>query len=215
MSVFWFRCPYAAFVAIAMLSAACRTASLPPATVAYLPSAALAQRAPICGSAPIKPRPSDATATYFACQVDQAILPAADAVLRYPGLLAGANVEGIVELQFAVDPSGAVDTTSIVVLQSTHDLFTSAARQALRGWSWQPAMRAGVAVRQLTTYGFCFQLVTEGANKATPLCELEPRYAFRDVLRACENEQATARACTDGGCATPAPPRPRPLSRCP
>ena len=183
--------------------------------VAYLPAAALAQRAPMCGSAPIEPRPADATATYFACQVDRAILPAPGAVLRYPNLLASANVEGTVELQFAVESSGAVDTTSIVVLQSTHDLFTSEARQALRGWSWQPAVRAGVAVRQLTTYGFCFQLVTEATSTATPLCELEPRYAFRDVLRACENAQAATRTCTDGGCPTPPPPRPRPMNRCP
>lgn len=205
--MFSFRRPQAAFLALITLAAACRTA--------YLPSATLAQRAPTCGPAPIKPRAGDVTATYFACQVDRAILPPAGAVLRYPSLMAASNVEGTVEMQFAVDPHGTVDTTTIVILRSTHDLFTTAARQALRGWSWQPAMRRGVAVRQLTTYGFCFLLLNDATSTVTPSCELEPRYAPRQVLKACENAQPGTRLCTDGGCRAPSPPRPRPMSRCP
>lgn len=128
---------YPALGALALL-ATCRAASPPRPTIGLLPVTVLSQPAPVCGSAPIMPRSTDATATYFACQVDRVIVLERRAALQYPSLLASANVEGTAELQFAVDPSGTVDTTTIVVLQSTHELLTKAARQALLGSSWRP-----------------------------------------------------------------------------
>ncbi len=207
MTIVSFWNPRAALVALTILSAACRTAYLPPGTLGH--------RAPTCGVAPIGRRHGDATATYFACQVDRAVVPQSDAVLRYPALLAGAGVEGIVELQFAVDQHGAIDTTTIVILRSTHELFTRAARQSLQEWRAPPAMRRGAAVRQLTTHGFCFLLLSAATSTVKPTCELEPRYSRPGISWACENGAPSPLSCTDGGCPGPPPPRSRPMSRCP
>jgi TonB family protein len=190
---------------LSVVTIACRTA--------FLPTAMLAHLAPACGAAPIEPRQGDATPTYFRCQVDRAAVPSSALVFRYPSPLASANVEGTVALQFVVDQRGVVDPTTIVVLQSTHDLFTAAARESLRDWRAEPAQRHGAAVRQLTTQGFCFLLVAP-ASTATPSCQLDRRYPGISIARSCENAPTNSRTCTDG-CSPEPPPRPRFMNQCP
>jgi hypothetical protein len=91
---------------------ACRTPLLPSVTMGV--------PAPRCGAHPIAPSAGRGELTYFACQVDVAARSPNDRFVKYPEMLARANVEGTVELQFVVDGHGGVDSTTIVVLQSPH-----------------------------------------------------------------------------------------------
>src|SRR3954468_25033188 len=62
---------------------------------------------------------------------------------RYPESLRAAGIDGRVLVQFTVDTTGRVDMDHIVVLQSTHELFTRAVRDALAGFRFNPAQVAG------------------------------------------------------------------------
>jgi TonB family protein len=189
------------FLLLAVLG--CRTA--------YLPATALQRRAPVCGAHPIGPG-SRGSPTFFACQVDQPVRSPLNGPLAYPPLLAQSNVEGVVALQFVVDERGTVDSTTVVVLGSTHDIFTRAARNALAAWRVQPALRRGVPVRQLTTHAFCFRLLQyvkfDGAC-AEPLTRFPPSA----VSFACE-DGVTSWMSDHRGSGFIIPP-PRPGSRCP
>jgi TonB family protein len=57
---------------------------------------------------------------------------------RYPDMLRAANVEGAVVVRFSTDAKGVPDSSSIVVLTSTHDLFSGAVRKALPQWHLAP-----------------------------------------------------------------------------
>jgi hypothetical protein len=183
------------------------------ACATYLPVETLARRAPACAPNAIARRTGDKTPTYFGCQVDTPIVTPKKRQLSYPQLFADANVEGVVELQFVVDERGAIDSSTIVVLRTTHDLFTRAARTSLLAWGAKPAVRRGRAVRQLTSHGFCFRFIR--TPDVAPRCDDDlPRYGSADISRACESPRMTTH-CTDGGCREE-PQIPRfPRSRCP
>ena len=57
----------------------------------------------------------------------------------YPPMLRSANVEGEVLAQFVVDTLGRVDTTTLHILRSTHDLFSSAVKASLAEMRFTPA----------------------------------------------------------------------------
>lgn len=78
--------------------------------------------------------------------------------LRYPEMLRQAGIDGRVLLRFVVDTTGGVDPASIVVVNSTHDLFTSSARTALLGFRFRPAEVDGHRVRALAEMPFEFTL---------------------------------------------------------
>jgi len=96
---------------------------------------------------------------YFEYQVDKAASPVpGNSAPRYPDMLRTANVEGEVLAQFIVDENGAADSTSFVVLRSTHDLFTNAVRGALPSFRFHPAELNGRRVKQLVQMPFQFSL---------------------------------------------------------
>ena len=57
---------------------------------------------------------------------------------RYPEALRAAGVEGSVVVQLSTDENGVPDTTSLRVLATTNDLFSTAVRQALAKWHLSP-----------------------------------------------------------------------------
>lgn len=77
---------------------------------------------------------------------------------RYPSMLQSAGVEGDVRGQFVVDTLGRVEQGSFKAVLSTHDLFTSAVRDALARARFKPAEAGGRRVRQLVEQTFTFRI---------------------------------------------------------
>jgi protein TonB len=77
---------------------------------------------------------------------------------RYPTMLQRAGVEGSVRAQFVVDTLGRVEQGSFRALESTHDLFTAAVRDALSRARFKPAEVGGHRVRQLVEQTFTFSI---------------------------------------------------------
>ena len=77
---------------------------------------------------------------------------------RYPSLLQGAGVEGEVRAQFVVDTLGRVENGSIRILDTTHQSFAAAVRDALVRARFVPAEAGGRKVRQLVEQPFTFRL---------------------------------------------------------
>lgn len=82
---------------------------------------------------------------YLLCQVDTPARPdPRNARPRYPDLLLQAGVGGTVRVKFVVDTTGRVAPgAGFQVLASSHDIFTFAVRQAVRGWSFEPGLKSG------------------------------------------------------------------------
>jgi len=76
----------------------------------------------------------------------------------YPSMLQSAGVEGKVLAQFVVDTSGKADMSTFKVLESSHELFTQAVRQALPRYHFFPAEIGGKKVRQVVQQPFSFTL---------------------------------------------------------
>ena len=96
--------------------------------------------------------------TFFEFQVEKQVSSAGPMNLAYPDLLRSAAVEGEVLAQFVVDTTGRVDMSSFKVLKSSHDLFTTAVRQALSRARYYPAEIGGRKVKQLVQQPFNFTL---------------------------------------------------------
>ena len=77
---------------------------------------------------------------------------------RYPTMLQSAGVEGDVRAQFVVDTLGRVERGSVRVLNTTHDLFAAAVRDALGRARFTPAEAGGRKVRQLAEQVFTFRI---------------------------------------------------------
>src|SRR5690348_5033904 len=96
-------------------------------------------------------------------------------VSRYPGSAAPAypiemlkqGVQGSVMTQYVVDTTGFADTTSLKVLRSTHEDFTTAVRAALPYMRFFPAKVGSKKVRQLVEQEFSFK-IEQAATEATP-----------------------------------------------
>jgi protein TonB len=73
-------------------------------------------------------------------------------------MLRSANVEGAVLVQFVVDTLGRVDSTTVHVLKSTHDLFTNAVKDVVFRYKFRPAELAGRKVKQLVQMPFDFRV---------------------------------------------------------
>ncbi len=83
--------------------------------------------------------------------------------VRYPPALFAAGVAGSVLAEFVVDTSGKVEYESLGIVSSTHPLFSEAVRRALESARYTPAMRRGIAVRQIVQQPFDF---VAGAGKS-------------------------------------------------
>jgi TonB family protein len=77
---------------------------------------------------------------------------------RYPESLRQANVDGLVLVRFTVDTMGRIDMSSVRVVSSTHDLFSTAVRSALPGFRFKPAESGGRKVAALAEMPFEFTL---------------------------------------------------------
>jgi len=79
---------------------------------------------------------------------------------RYPMALWRSGVTGAVRLQFVVGCDGRVDSTTVVVRESTDTLFTSAAVTTIVGAEFIPAMLNGRVVSYRKEQVVRFQLST-------------------------------------------------------
>jgi protein TonB len=77
---------------------------------------------------------------------------------RYPEALRSAGVDGRVLVQFSVDTTGRVDPASVKILESTHDLFSRAVRDALGSFRFRPAEVGGRRVAALAQMPFEFRV---------------------------------------------------------
>lgn len=77
---------------------------------------------------------------------------------RYPESLRLAAIDGRVLVQFNVDTLGVVNPASVRILSSTHELFSSAVREALRGFRFRPAEVDGHRVVALAEMPFEFSI---------------------------------------------------------
>ncbi len=97
--------------------------------------------------------------TYFEFQVEkQAASIPGSMSLRYPSVLQSQNVEGKVIAQFVVDTTGRVEMSSWKVLETSNELFSQAAKDAVRGAKFYPAEVGGRKVRQLVQLPLAFTL---------------------------------------------------------
>lgn len=97
---------------------------------------------------------------FTADQVDSRAEPDAGRPLdvKYPPALFSAGVRGSVLAEFVVNAKGAVEFESLGIVSSTHPLFSDAVRRALERAKYKPAIRGGVAVRQLVQQPFDFMV---------------------------------------------------------
>lgn len=90
----------------------------------------------------------------YAAEMEDARFSPAEMVTQprfvYPRIQLEAGIAGRVVLQFIVDTLGQVEPTSIEVLSSTHQAFTSAAREGILLARFVPAHYGGHTVRQLS-----------------------------------------------------------------
>lgn len=73
---------------------------------------------------------------------------------------------GHVKAQFVVDENGYADTTSLLVVESTHPEFVKAVRDALPFMRFRPARIGRAAVSQLVQQEFTFRITTIAADTA-------------------------------------------------
>lgn len=96
---------------------------------------------------------------YFEFQVEKTVLPnPSNPSPTYPSMLQSAGVEGRVLAQFVVDTSGRADMGTFKVLETSHELFSQAVRQALPRMRFFPAEIGGKKVRQVVQQPFTFAI---------------------------------------------------------
>jgi TonB family protein len=83
---------------------------------------------------------------------------------RYPDVLRSTGLAGEVVAQFVVDTSGAIETSSLKFLKSSHKLFSKAVRDAAPLMEFEPATIRGRRVRQLVQLPFAFAVPETGGR---------------------------------------------------
>jgi protein TonB len=113
------------------------------------------------GDPNVKAAPIGDNQTYFEFQVEKqaAALPGEIGKnLRYPSILQSQNVEGKVTVQFVVDTTGRAEMSTWKVLETSNDLFSAAAKDAVRSSRFYAAEVGGRKVRQLVQLPLAFTL---------------------------------------------------------
>jgi len=77
---------------------------------------------------------------------------------RYPARAERALASGEVVAQFKIDTNGRVRRESLLIVRSTHPLFSLAVREALPSMRFLPATRSGVPVETTVFQEFQFKL---------------------------------------------------------
>jgi protein TonB len=105
------------------------------------------------------PQPAMEPQPYLEFQVEKAArLASGTSWPRYPAELRSAGVEGEVLVQFVVDTTGLYEPGTVKILQSSHELFTAAVRDALPSLKFSPAEIGGRKVRQIVQQPFTFNI---------------------------------------------------------
>ncbi|MBK6486764.1 MAG: energy transducer TonB [Gemmatimonadetes bacterium] len=78
----------------------------------------------------------------------------------YPPTMLEKKIEGSVGIQYVVDTTGHADTTSIIVLTTTHEAFATSVKNTLPLMQFRPAIMNGRKVRQLVQQMFAFRIDT-------------------------------------------------------
>ena len=96
---------------------------------------------------------------YYEFQVEKPVSRTANSPSpRYPEILREAGVEGEALVSFVVDETGLADPASFKVVRSTHELFSTAVREALPAMRFTPAEVGGKKVRQMVQAPFSFAI---------------------------------------------------------
>lgn len=132
-----------------------RSLAIVVVAAAFHPAASRAQTAP-----PAAAQPADAAATLppelaNPADVDRAV------AANYPSILHDAGVEGSATVRLRVNADGKVDRNSIVVTNSTHELFADPARTVAARMRFRPAERNGARVAAEITVPVEFKLQPE------------------------------------------------------
>jgi hypothetical protein len=100
--------------------------------------------------------------------VDTAVVRSANsAAPAYPLKLLEAHIMGSVQARYIVDTTGFADTSSFVVLKSTHPEFIAAVREALPYMRFKPAKIGPLKVKQLVEQSFSFR-INDSVNVRRP-----------------------------------------------
>lgn len=126
--------------------------------------------APVAATA--RPAP-EANQTYFEFQVEEPVSPLRNAAPVYPAELRARGVTGRVIAQFVVGVDGTADVSTFKVLETGHELFTAAVRNALPDMRFTPARIGGRMVKQLVQQPFVFA-IPAGAQTDTALVSAGP-----------------------------------------
>ena len=110
------------------------------------------------GDPNVKAAPIADNQTYFEFQVEKQAQINGGLRVNYPSVLQSQGVEGKVIAQFVVDTTGRAERGSWKVLESTNELFNSAAKEAVRSARFFPAEVGGRRVRQLVQQPITFAL---------------------------------------------------------
>lgn len=78
----------------------------------------------------------------------------------YPASMLARKIEGSVAVQYIVDTSGVADTSSFVVLETTHADFAKSVKNTLPAMRFRAAKMNGAKVRQLVQQLFSFKIDT-------------------------------------------------------
>jgi protein TonB len=108
------------------------------------------------GGDPFSRTGSDEPAT--AASVDRVAALLAPPQARYPDQLRAAGVTGRVVVRLIVDTTGRVEPASVIIRESSHDLFAQAVRAVLPTLRFVPADVGGRKVRMLVDLPFEFRL---------------------------------------------------------
>jgi TonB family protein len=94
-------------------------------------------------------------------EVDTAAVRVEDsAAPPYPPSMLDKRMEGSVAVHYVVDTTGTADTTSFVVLSTTHQDFAKSVRSVLPFMRFRPAIMNTQKVRQLVQQQFSFKIDT-------------------------------------------------------
>jgi protein TonB len=110
----------------------------------------------LIGDGSLGPVVGDQPAT--AATVDRAAALIAPPRPRYPDQLRAAGVTGRVVVRLVVDTMGRVEPATVVIRESSHDLFAHAVRMVLPSLRFAPAAAGGRKVRMLVDLPFEFRL---------------------------------------------------------
>ncbi len=109
-----------------------------------------------------------AHAVYTADLVDSpARLARQDLEISYPPELVASKASGSAVAEFVVSASGEIEPGSMQIVSASQPLFARAALQALSRAHFAPALKGGVAVRQLVQQPFSFSLGPDSISRST------------------------------------------------